>query len=59
MDKNKKITQCEMCADYDFDEDSCTISLDEDDAARFMTQPYSQCTYFSMYDEYKIVRKQN
>ncbi len=52
-----KINQCEMCAYYD--EDECTISLDEDDIARFMGQPYGACSYFSMYDEYKIVRKQN
>lgn len=55
----KRVTQCEMCAYYDADEDSCTINLDEDDMVKFMTQPYAQCMYFSMYDEYKIVRKQN
>lgn len=56
---SKKITQCEMCAYYDEDEECCSINLDEDDIARYMSQPYSQCSYFSMYDEYKIVRKQN
>ncbi len=54
-----RITQCEMCAYYDPDEEQCTINLDEDDIARYMSQPYLQCSYFSMYDEYKIVRKQN
>lgn len=60
MKNNKpRVTQCELCAYYDCDEDSCGINLDEDDMAKYMTQPYSQCPYFSMYDEYRIVRKQN
>lgn len=54
-----KITQCEMCAYYDEYEQECEINLDEDDLARFVTQPHSSCPYFQMYDEYKIVRKQN
>lgn len=58
-DNKPKITQCELCAYFDPDEETCTINLDEDDMASFMGQPYSQCSYFSMYDEYKIVRKQN
>ena len=48
-----------MCAYYDEDEDVCMINQDEDDMARLMSQPYSECSYFNMYDEYKIVRKQN
>lgn len=55
----KQITRCEMCAYYDEDEDVCMINQDEDDMARLMSQPYSECSYFNMYDEYKIVRKQN
>ncbi len=58
MEKNR-ITQCEMCVYYDEDEECCSINLDEDDAARLMGQSYYTCSYFSMYDEYKIVRKQN
>lgn len=54
-----RVTQCEMCAYYDADDEVCTINQDEDDMARLMSQPYSQCSYFNMYDEYKIVRKQN
>ena len=44
---------------YDEDEDACMVSRDEDDVAEFLSQPYAQCKYFNMYDEYKIVRKQN
>ncbi len=57
--KENRITQCEMCAYYDEDEEVCSINLDEDDVARYMSQSHYQCPYFSMYDEYKIVRKQN
>jgi len=59
MKKKITVTQCEMCAYYDADDEVCTINQDEDDMARLMSQPYSQCSYFNMYDEYKIVRKQN
>ena len=55
----EKVTQCEMCAYYDEEDECCSINLDEDDIARYMSQPYTSCSYFSMYDEYKIVRKQN
>jgi len=59
MKKKPIVTQCELCAYYDADDEVCTINQDEDDMARLMSQPYSQCSYFNMYDEYKIVRKQN
>ncbi len=53
---------CEMCAHYVTDEefgDYCRIDLDEDEMEKFLTQNMSQCHYFELYDEYKIVRKQN
>lgn len=57
-----KITQCESCAYYDYDEEYdcylCTINLDEDDYASYMGG-HSSCPYYSFYDEYSIVRKQN
>ena len=58
-----KITQCESCAYYDYDEEYdcyvCTINLDEDDYASYMGSSHSSCPYYSFYDEYSIVRKQN
>jgi hypothetical protein len=51
-----------MCAHYVTDEefgDYCSIDLDEDEMEKFLTQNVSQCHYFQLYDEYKIVRKQN
>ena len=44
---------CEQCAHYVADEefgDYCSVNLDEDEMERFLTQ---------LYDEYKIVQKQN
>ena len=57
--KKDKVSQCEICVYYDADEDSCTINLDEDDMAKYMGDSFYNCSYFSLYDEYKIVRKQN
>ena len=53
---------CEFCAHFVSDDefgDYCSINLDEDEMARFLTQNTSQCHYFRLYDEYKIVQKQN
>ncbi|MBQ8526476.1 MAG: hypothetical protein IJ460_07165 [Clostridia bacterium] len=60
---DKKITQCESCAYYDYDDETdsygCMINLDEDDVYSFYSGGKSSCPYYSFYDEYKIVRKQN
>lgn len=57
------MTNCEQCANYVFDEEFecyyCAVNLDEDEMARFMQQSNYDCHYFQLYDEYKIVRKQN
>ena len=53
---------CEMCAHYVEDEefgDYCSVNLDEDEMELFLTQSVKGCHYFQLYDEYKIVRKQN
>lgn len=66
MDINKKKqiqTSCEMCAYYAYDEFYgeyvCEINLDEDEMSRFLSSSNYACPYFNLYDEYKIVRKQN
>lgn len=56
-------TACEYCSNYVFDEEEeaymCVIDMDEDDYARQMGgRRRSGCPYFSMNDEYKIVKKQ-
>ena len=55
------ITNCEFCAFYILDDDGygeCEVNLDEDEMARFITGTFSQCPYFQMGDEYRIVRRQ-
>lgn len=56
-------TNCESCSNYIFDEQSeswyCDIDLDEDEMSRFLTSQTFDCPYYSFYDEYGIVRKQN
>lgn len=56
-------TQCESCAYYDYDDEMdcyvCTINIDQDDAGHMFGCRRNSCPYYSYYDEYKIVRKQN
>ena len=52
-------TNCEMCR---YDEESecyvCDMDLDEDDLVKFLQGTNDRCAYFSMNDEYAVVRKQ-
>ena len=54
---------CDNCAYYDYNEEyecyECDVNLDEDELYRFMQGGSFECPYFTPYDEYKIVRKQN
>ena len=53
---------CEQSSHYVVDEefgDYCDINLDEDEMEKFLTQNVKNCHYFQLYDEYKIVNKQN
>ena len=66
MEKKTKKQQvdgpCECCVNYVYDEDyecyTCDVNLDEDDMYRFLTGDVSHCSYFQLYDEYKVVRHQ-
>ena len=55
--------RCENCEFYDYDDELdayvCSVSLDEDDLAEFVTGRTGRCPYFRFYDEYKSVSKQN
>ena len=57
------MTLCESCVYFDYDEEYednvCTINLDEDEYVRFSQSKGKQCPYYKYYDEYKLVRKQN
>lgn len=56
-------SNCEHCSHYIYDEQYdyyyCSVNLDEDEMERFLRQSMDSCHYFQLYDEYKIVRKQN
>ena len=58
-----KITSCDLCQYYIYDDETdsyfCSINLDEDEMVRFLSSSNYSCPYFVLYDEYKIVRKQN
>ena len=59
----KPLGSCESCLyfDYDeeFEEEICTLDLDEDEMARLQSGRYASCPYYHFYDEYKLVQKQN
>ncbi len=59
---NRK-SNCELCSYYAYDEILdcyyCSVNLDEDEMERFLRRSTEGCPYFNLYDEYKIVRKQN
>ena len=54
---------CDLCVNYSYDEEldeyNCAVNLDEDEMESFLRGSDFECHYFSAYDEYKIVRKQN
>lgn len=55
-------TSCDMCANYEYDEDEeyyiCAVNLDEDEMYRFLSGNCNECPYFSADDEYAVVRHQ-
>ncbi len=58
-----RVTNCESCVHYDYDEDVdayvCGMDLDEDERSRFVGGDTKGCPYYRFYDEYKSVQKQN
>lgn len=62
MKKEKQQSNCDTCSNYVYDEDYetyiCEANLDEDEMARFLSFNCSDCPYYSLDDEYRIVRKQ-
>lgn len=62
MTEKQAATNCELCANYVYDDEYdcyvCEVDLDEDEMYRFLTDEIYACPYFSMGDEYRIVRKQ-
>ena len=62
-ENKKQVSSCEDCVFYDYDEDYdayvCTMNLDQDELARFLSGNTNACPYYRFYDEYKSVQKQN
>ena len=58
-----KQTSCETRVHYSYDDEwdcyCCEVNLDEDEMYRFLSGSCYDCPYYQLYDEYKIVRKQN
>ncbi|MDD4124931.1 MAG: DUF6472 family protein [Eubacteriales bacterium] len=62
--KSKKCdSNCDTCAYYDYNENTesyeCHMNLDEDEMVKFLSDSFSNCPYYELYDEYKTVQKQN
>ncbi len=57
------MSRCEYCSNYVYDEDSdcyvCMVNLDEDEMYRYLSTPNYDCPYFSLDDEYGVVKHQN
>ena len=60
--KKNAVTNCESCVFFDYDEDLeanvCTVNLDQDEMANFVSGSTKSCPYYRFYDEYKSVHKQ-
>ena len=56
-------SNCETCMNYEYDEEYeyyvCVKNLDEDEMEKYMSGNTDSCHYFTLYNEYKIVEKQN
>ena len=61
--KKRIMSSCDDCVHFEYDEDLCeticTLNLDEDEYAQYLTGRYRACPYYRPYDEYKLVQKQN
>ncbi len=62
-EKYSQSSQCELCANFVYDDDTesyvCDVNLDEDEMAGFLSHTRRECPFFRFGDEYSIVRKQN
>lgn len=55
--------ECEYCnylvVDEETNEEYCSVDMDEDEFARFLSNKNETCPYFRSNDEYEVVRHQN
>jgi hypothetical protein len=56
------MSSCDSCSNYEYDEDYesyiCQVNLDEDELYRFVSSNCKECPYYSLDDEYAVVRHQ-
>ena len=56
------MSQCDTCSNYIFDEDyddyMCVADIDEDESARLFADSHYACPYYSLDNEYSIVKHQ-
>ncbi len=57
-----KKTSCDNCIYFEYDDeyecDTCSMNLDDDEMYRFMQNAFYNCPDYKYGDEYTIVRKQ-
>lgn len=57
--QKRRITNCESCMNYEYDEEYeyyvCSKNLDEDEMYRFVRGEFRDCPYYQFGDEYQIV----
>ena len=60
--KKNPVGTCETCVFYDYDEEydsyECSVNLDQDELAHFLSGHTASCPFYRFYDEYKSVQKQ-
>jgi len=56
------MSQCDTCSNYVYDEDyddyMCMVDIDEDEVAKSFTDSHYECRYYSLDNEYAIVKHQ-
>ena len=60
--KKERITSCETCTFYTYEEEYgyyvCEADLDEDEMSAFLRGSDFSCPFYQLDDEYAVVRKQ-
>lgn len=55
-------SNCDSCVNYVYDDEyecyCCLVNLDEDEMYRFLSGNQRECPYYSLDDEYAVVRHQ-
>jgi len=56
------MSQCDSCSNYVYDEEyddyMCMVDIDEDEMSRMFTDSHYDCPYYSLDNEYAVVKHQ-